>query len=313
MNEPPILTVSRLSHAYGEVKAVRDVSLIVRKGEIFSLLGPNGAGKSTAINVLITLLPLQEGEVSVAGHDLRTGRQQVREAIGIVFQAITLDKDMTVREILDFHGDLYGMDRREKEKRIDELLSLVELTEKADTLTHDLSGGMKRRLEIARGLMTRPEILFLDEPTIGLDPQTRRRTWEYLRSVNEEGTTIFLTTHYMDEADLLSDRISIVDHGEIIIEGTPWELKNSLGTDIMYLETEDNGQASALIADLPGIGEIRQREGGILVMTKEDGRKILPRLILCLDEAGIPVKSVNLKKPTMDDVFLHYTGRALRG
>lgn len=197
-NEAIILDVQHLSHAYGDMQAVKDISFTVRKGEIFSFLGPNGAGKSTVINVLITLLPLQSGQVRVAGYDLRTQRQQVRESIGIVFQNITLDKDMTVREALEFHGELYDMPVLKRESRINELLTLVELVDKEKVLISSLSGGMKRRLEIARGLMTRPMVLFLDEPTIGLDPQTRQKTWDYLRSVNAEGTTIFMTTHYMD-------------------------------------------------------------------------------------------------------------------
>ena len=177
------------------------------------------------INVLTTLLPMQDGEVVIAGRDLRTEPDRVREAIGIVFQEVTLDRDMTVAETLEFHGRLYGLPREERRSRIDELVALVELETKRDTLIKHLSGGMKRRLEIARGLMTRPTVLFLDEPTIGLDPQTRARMWDYLRLVNREGTTIFLTTHYMDEADQLSNRIAIIDYGRIIAEGQPNELE----------------------------------------------------------------------------------------
>ncbi|HEX2921158.1 MAG TPA: ATP-binding cassette domain-containing protein, partial [Bacteroidales bacterium] len=195
--EDNIIEVNDLEYYFGEVKAVDSISFTVRKGEIFSFLGPNGAGKSTVINVLTTLLPVQKGKVTIAGHDLKTEPEKVRESIGIVFQELTLDRDMTVREILEYHGRLYSMPKAERQERIDELLNLVELEAKRDVLTRHLSGGMKRRLEIARGLMTRPRVLFMDEPTIGLDPQTRIRIWDYVRDINRQGTTIFLTTHYM--------------------------------------------------------------------------------------------------------------------
>lgn len=312
MSNSVILDVSNFSHAYGDVQAVKDVSFTVKRGEFFSFLGPNGAGKTTVINTLITLLPMQEGTVTVAGFDLRADRVKVRESIGIVFQQITLDKDMTVRETLDFHGDIYGMDRDIKIQRISELLALVELDEKADALVSTLSGGMKRRLEIARGLMTRPQILFLDEPTIGLDPQTRQKTWEYLRMVNQEGTTIFMTTHYMDEADILSDSIALIDHGEIIKRGTPDELKSGLGKDIIYLETSDNNAASTRIREMPGITGIQPCDGKLLIFSGNDGALVLPGIIRAADEQGITVISVSLKKTTMDDVFMHYTGTEIR-
>ena len=312
MSNSVILDVSNFSYAYGDVQAVKDVSFQVKRGEFFSFLGPNGAGKTTVINTLITLLPMQEGTVSIAGYDLRKDRVRVRESIGIVFQQITLDKDMTVRETLDFHGDIYRMDREDKIQRISELLTLVELEEKADALVSTLSGGMKRRLEIARGLMTRPQILFLDEPTIGLDPQTRQKTWEYLRMVNQEGTTIFMTTHYMDEADILSDSIALIDHGMIITRGTPDELKSNLGKDIIYLETSDNTLASTLIRDISGITGIQPCDGKLLIFSGTDGAQVLPGIIRAVDEAGITVRTVSLKKPSMDDVFMHYTGTEIR-
>lgn len=307
-----IIEVNGLSHCYGDLKAVDNISFNVKAGEIFSFLGPNGAGKSTAINVLITLLPLQEGKVVIAGHDLGGEPKGVRDSIGIVFQEITLDRDMTVKETLEFHGNLYSMENKDIESRIEELLTLVELSDKKEILTKNLSGGMKRRLEIARGLMTRPAILFLDEPTIGLDPQTRRKTWEYLREVNDEGTTIFLTTHYMDEADLLSDRISIIDHGRIIVSGTPEELKNSLGEDIICLETPERNRAEEAIRVNGDIKSISENEDGLMIMTEKDGAHILPELIAGLNRDGIKITAVNLKKPSMDDVFMHYTGSALR-
>jgi len=310
--EEPIIVVENLEHSYGNFKAVDKISFTVKKGQIFSFLGPNGAGKSTAINVLITLLTLQKGKAMVAGFDVTKDPQKVRESIGIVFQDITLDRDMTVWEILEFHGRLYNMPDDVRQKRIDELLALVQLEAKRNERTKSLSGGMKRRLEIARGLMTRPKVLFLDEPTIGLDPQTRMRMWDYIKGVNDEGTTIFLTTHYMDEADHLSDRISIIDHGKIVIAGTSWELKNTLGRDIIYLETNDNESAVRLLKDLPAVTSARVKSKGFSLMVGEDGTKVLPGIIDTLRKGGIEITTINLKKPSMDDVFVHYTGKELR-
>jgi ABC-2 type transport system ATP-binding protein len=309
---PAIINVENLEHRYGDFRAVDNISFSVKKGEIFSFLGPNGAGKSTAINILITLLALQKGKATVAGYDVTKDPQSVRESIGIVFQDITLDRDMTVWEILEFHGRLYNMPDNERRKRIDELLQLVQLDAKRDERTKSLSGGMKRRLEIARGLMTRPKVLFLDEPTIGLDPQTRMRMWDYIKGVNNEGTTIFLTTHYMDEADHLSDRISIIDHGKIVISGTSWELKNTLGRDIIYLETNDNEAGVRLLKDLPSIRDIKIKTRGFVLMVNEDGTKVLPGIIDTLRKSGIEIATINLKKPSMDDVFVFYTGKDLR-
>lgn len=310
--EEPIILVQDLEHTYGDFRAVDNISFSVKKGEIFSFLGPNGAGKSTAINILITLLALQKGRARVAGYDVTRDPQKVRESIGIVFQDITLDRDMTVWEILEFHGRLYNMPEQERKARIDELLHLVQLEGKRDERTKSLSGGMKRRLEIARGLMTRPKVLFLDEPTIGLDPQTRMRMWDYIKGVNNEGTTIFLTTHYMDEADHLSDRISIIDHGKIVISGTSWELKNTLGRDIIYLETNDNGAAVRLLEGQPALRDMKIKTKGFLLMVNEDGTKVLPGIIDTLRNSGIEITTINLKKPSMDDVFVFYTGKEIR-
>lgn len=308
-----VIEVEGLEHSFGAVKAVQGISFTVEEGEIFSLLGPNGAGKSTVINVLTTLLPLQSGRAVVAGFDVAADPDRVREAIGIVFQEVTLDRDMTVGETLEFHGRLYGMEKEERKRRIDDLLVLVDLTEKRDVLTRHLSGGMKRRLEIARGLLTRPKVLFLDEPTIGLDPRTRRRIWEAIREVNRAGTTIFLTTHYMDEADHLSDRISLVDGGRIVLQGRPIELKNALGQDLIYLETAEKTEAAAVLAAMPAVKEVREKPKGVLLMTTADGTRLLPDVMAAMAGAGIRVTAVNMKKPSMDDVFVHFTGRALVG
>ena len=309
----PIIEVRDLSHSFGDVVAVDSVSFTVRRGEIFSFLGPNGAGKSTTINVLTTLLPVQKGEVRIAGHDVSTEPGQVRKAIGIVFQEETLDRDLTVWEILEFHGRLYSMPRDERRARIDEMIRLVELEKKRDVLIKHLSGGMKRRLEIARGLMTRPEVLYLDEPTLGLDPQSRLRVWDYIRQVNREGTTIFLTTHYMDEADSLSDRISIIDHGRIIVSGTSDELKNALGEDMIYLETDDDVKTTGILRSLPEVKDVKPSFRGLSVTLNNEGTKTLPAILDRLKEGGIVIRSANLKKPTLDDVFVHFTGREIRG
>jgi ABC-2 type transport system ATP-binding protein len=307
-----IIEVEGLRHRYNDFVAVDGISFAVDEGEIFSFLGPNGAGKSTAINVLTTLLKIQEGSASIAGYDVARSPEKVRESIGIVFQEVTLDRDMTCGEILKFHGMLYEMPREKLKCRIDELLELVQLESKRDTLTKHLSGGMKRRLEIARGLMTRPRVLFLDEPTIGLDPQTRMRMWDYIKEVNGEGTTIFLTTHYMDEADQLSDRISIIDFGKIIITGRSWELKNILGKDVIYLETSDNNTTTTVLTGMGSVKSVTPKGKGLVIMVTEDGTRLLPRFIEELRTRGILVSTVNLKKPSMDDVFVHFTGRELR-
>ncbi len=309
----PVIDVQGLTHSFKDTVAVDDVSFSVKAGEIFSFLGPNGAGKSTTINVLTTLLALQKGSVRVAGYSVAGDPEDVRRAIGIVFQEETLDRDLTVWEILEFHGRLYSMPREERRKRIDEMIRLVELEKKRDVFVKHLSGGMKRRLEIARGLMTRPKVLFLDEPTLGLDPQSRMRVWDYIRQVNREGTTIFLTTHYMDEADSLSDRISIIDHGRIIASGTSYELKNALGQDIIYLETGDDAGTTAILRTFAEVKDVKPAFRGLSVLITTDGTKCLPAILERLKAAGIGIRSANLKKPTLDDVFVHFTGREIRG
>jgi ABC-2 type transport system ATP-binding protein len=307
-----IIEVKDLEYKYGDFKAVDGISFFVREGEIFSFLGPNGAGKSTVINILTTLLPMQSGSVTIAGCDLSKEPQQVRRAIGIVFQDETLDRDLTVWETLELHGRIYSMPKAERKERIDEIIKLVELEEKRDVRTRFLSGGMKRRLEIGRGLMTRPKVLFLDEPTIGLDTQTRRRLWDYIKRVNDSGTTIFLTTHYMDEADQVSNWIDIVDHGKIIASGDPTALKDALGNDMIYLDTSDNVAAEEMLHSMKTVRAVKGAATGLAVTIKADGTHCLPIIMNRLRERGIDIISVNLKKPTLDDVFVHHTGRDIR-
>jgi len=307
-----IIEVENLSHSFGDFKAVDNITFSVEEGEIFSFLGPNGAGKSTTINVLTTQLACQSGSAKVCGLDVCKDSHQVKKCIGIVFQDEVLDRDLTVRETLEFHGRIYSMPREQRLARQKELIALVELEEKVDERTKNLSGGMKRRLEIARGLMTRPRVLFLDEPTIGLDPQTRLRIWDYIKGINEEGTTIFLTTHYMDEADRLSDRVEIIDHGRIIVSGTSESLKNTLGEDMMYLETADDARAAAAAKRIPEVSQVKQMSGGLELILSSDGAKVMPKVLRSIEQDGIGIVSVKMKKPSLDDVFVHYTGRELR-
>jgi ABC-2 type transport system ATP-binding protein len=307
-----IIEVKDLEYKYGDFKAVDGVNFFVREGEIFSFLGPNGAGKSTVINILTTLLPVQKGSVTIAGYDLARDPVQVRRSIGIVFQDETLDRDLTVWETLELHGRIYSMPKAERKERIDEIIKLVELEEKRNVRTRFLSGGMKRRLEIGRGLMTRPKVLFLDEPTIGLDTLTRRRLWDYIKKVNDSGTTIFLTTHYMDEADQVSNWIDILDHGKIIASGDPTTLKDALGNDMIYLDTNDNAATEEMLRGLKAVRNIKAAASGLVVTINADGTHCLPIIMNRLRERGIDIISVNLKKPTLDDVFVHYTGRDIR-
>ena len=305
------ITVEGLKYQYGKIKAVNDISFKVIKGEIFSFLGPNGAGKTTTINVLITLLPIQKGKISISGFDLRTQPDEIRKSIGIVFQNETLDWNLTVEETLEFHGRLYAIPKKTRKDRINELIQIVKLEEKRDEFVKNLSGGMKRKLEIARGLLTRPKVLFLDEPTIGLDPNSRMRIWNYIKKVNKEGVTIFLTTHYMDEADQLSNNICIIDRGKIIANGFSEVLKQSLGMDVIYLQTDQDEKTFKIIKKMKEIKNIRKTPSELMISV-EDGQKNMPRLIEQIRTQGIEIKSIYLKKPTLDDVFIHYTGRYFR-
>ena len=305
------ILVQGLSHSYGKLRAVDKIAFDIKKGQIFSFLGPNGAGKTTTINLLITLMPIQEGKVTIAGFDVAKEKCEVRKTIGVVFQDQRLDRDLTVWETLDFHGRIYSIPKEIRRSRIDELLKLVELDNKRNEATKYLSGGMKRRLEIARGLLVKPKVLFLDEPTIGLDTQTRKRIWSYIRKVNqEEGVTVLLTTHYMDEADQNSDTICIIDKGKIMANGTPDSLKQSLRQDCIQLQTYNDEKAGQLIKDVPGINRIRSSTNGLIIRFKENVQ-LITKLIDLLREEDIQIISITLVKPTLDDVFIQYTGRGL--
>ncbi|MEU7883494.1 ABC transporter ATP-binding protein [Microbispora bryophytorum] len=303
----PAIRATGLHKSYPDVDAVRGVDLTVEQGETFGLLGPNGAGKSTIIAMLCTLAVPTAGRIEVAGHDTRTAPGPVRRSLGIVFQESTLDGELTAAENLRFHADLYAMPKAGLAARIDAMLDLAGLTARRHHLVRTFSGGMRRRLEIARGLLHRPRVLFLDEPTIGLDPQARDRLWAHLREVRErEATTIFLTTHYLDEAERC-DRIAIVDDGRIVAQGTPAELKSTLAADRIDLRTGDDVAAAVALRERFGIEAVAGPRG--LRVQAENGARLVPRLCAGLD---VPVYEVTVTRPSLDDVFLHHTGRHIR-
>lgn len=303
------IKVEGVSYRYGKLMAVDNISFSIETGKIFALLGPNGAGKTTIVNLLITLTPIQEGKVIVAGFDVAKEKENVRKSLGVVFQDQRLDRDLTVWETLDFHGRIHSIPKEIRRPRIDHLLELVELKDKRKEFAKNLSGGMKRRLEVARGLLAKPKVLFLDEPTIGLDTKTRKHIWAYIRKINqEEKVTVFLTTHYMDEADQNSDTICILDKGKIMANGTPQNLKKALGRDYINLQTDNNEKATQLIKDLPDVDQIRDSYEGLIIHHKETTH-FITKLIDILRDQGVEIVNINLVKPTLEDVFLHYTGR----
>src|SRR4051794_39312096 len=304
---PSAVEVENLVKSYGEVDAVRGVSFTVPPGEVFGFLGPNGAGKSTTIKVLCTLAAPTSGAARVSGFDVVAQRDDVRRHIGLVFQDPTLDGYLTADQNLRLHADLYGIDPGVIRARMDQMLEMVGLADRRDQPVLTFSGGMKRRLEMARGLLHSPRVLFLDEPTIGLDPQTRSSIWRYLRALQEaEGTTIFMTTHYMDEAEFC-DRIAIMDRGEIVVLDTPEALKAAVAADRVTLGTADDDAALVALHDHFGI-EAAVAEGAVTFHV-ENGEAFVPRLFAELDVA---ITSVAVSRPTLDDVFMRHTGSTIR-
>jgi len=302
-----IIEVEELSRNFGQLVAVDKVSFQVAEGEIFGFLGPNGAGKTTTINMLCTLLTPSGGRATLCGHDVIKERSEVRRCIGLVFQEPTLDEYLTAEQNLRFHAYAYKIPKEIREKRISELLEMVDLTDRRKSKVRTFSGGMKRRLEIARGLLHSPQVIFLDEPTLGLDPQTRRHIWDYVQTLRKQNNlTIFLTTHYMDEAENC-DRITIIDHGRIIALDTPDKLKDALGGDMVTLQAEDNGAAALELKERYNLSPII--ENGTITFTISQGDKFLPKLIGNFNQ---PLLSINVRRPTLDDVFLQKTGRAIR-
>ena len=309
------IIVENLVKKYGDFPAVRGVSFRVRRGEVFGFLGPNGAGKTTTIHVLATLLKPTSGRAIVAGYDVVREPVKVRRSIGIVFQDPSLDDQLTAYENMYIHGRIYGLKGAVLEERIEELLRFVELYEHRNRPVKYFSGGMRRRLEIARALLHKPRVLFLDEPTIGLDPHTRAHIWEYIEKLGrEEKVTIFLTTHYMDEAERLCERIAIIDHGRIVAEGTPDQLKALVGSDMVYLTLHNPAPDACSKLDLPGtVRECRVLEDGRRVALKvENATEALPRILEAASRAGLGVAEVSYHRPSLNDVFLYLTGRELR-
>jgi ABC-2 type transport system ATP-binding protein len=301
------IVVSELSKSFGSVEAVRGVDFDVATGEVFGFLGPNGAGKSTTINMLCTLLRPSSGSAAVAGHDVVSARDDVRRNIGLVFQDPTLDGYLTAEQNLRMHAELYGVDAELVPGRMQEVLEMVGLWERRAAPVMTFSGGMRRRLEIARGLMHSPRVLFLDEPTIGLDPQTRSSIWRYIAELKErEEITIFMTTHYMDEAEFC-DRIAIMDRGRIVAMDTPAQLKAGVGADRIRIRTEDNDVAIEALDEVFGLAATVSE--GSVTFAVPDGEQFVPRLF---GELGVPIQEVSVARPTLDDVFMSFTGSTIR-
>ena len=303
----PAIAVRGLVKNFGEVRAVRGVDFEVAAGEVFGFLGPNGAGKTTTINMLCTLAKPSSGTASVAGHDVVSERDDVRRNIGLVFQDPTLDGYLTAAQNLKLHAELYGVQSNLVKPRMQQVMEMVGLWDRKDSPVATFSGGMRRRLEIARGLMHSPRVLFLDEPTIGLDPQTRRSIWTYIRELKQrEEITIFMTTHYMDEAEWC-DRIAIMDHGQIVALDAPETLKAGVGRDRVTIHTDDDQAAIAAIADKFGLEAVIAEDAVTFGVTS--GEEFVPRLFA---ELGLPIRSVSVSRPTLDDVFMSFTGSTIR-
>jgi ABC-2 type transport system ATP-binding protein len=306
------IKITNLTKKFDNLTAVDNLSFEVKSGEIFGLLGPNGAGKTTTLSMLSTLLAPTSGEAIVNGFDVSVKRDDVRRSIGMIFQDPTLDDELTAEENLDFHGRLYSVPKEIRKKRIDELLKLVELIDRKKSLVKTFSGGMKRRLEIARGLLHEPKILFLDEPTIGLDPQTRNKLWEHIRELNKKHKmTIILTTHYMDEAEKLCDRVAIIDHGKIVALDTPENLINSLGGDMITISSDNQKKLFEELKKHDCCTNVKLHNHSVTINVSH-AEKLIPRIMRVIDAAKIDIESITTNKPTLEDVFLYYTGRTIR-
>jgi ABC-2 type transport system ATP-binding protein len=306
------IETTELTRRFGGLVAVDKLNISVERGEVFGLLGPNGAGKTTTISMLCTILKPTSGTARVNGFDVVKQDMQVRKSIGIVFQDPSIDDRLTGRENLYMHANLYDVAPGEQKSRIDGVLKLVELEDRADDLMRTYSGGMRRRLEIARGLIHSPKVLFLDEPTIGLDPQTREHIWSHIEGLRKaHDITMVLTTHYMDEADRLSDRIAIMDYGKVVASGTPAALKETLEGDVITVNTKEASRLSSVVAGTAGVLRANVVGGG-LELTVHGGKALLPRIVEAAAKNGIFIESVSLREPNLGDVFLHYTGRAIR-
>ena len=312
MSERNIIEVVNLTKKYGELVAVNNVSFEVKEGEIFGLLGPNGAGKTTLISMLCTILRPTSGTAKVNDFDIVKEEDKVRKSIGIVFQDSSLDNRLTGMENIELHASLYGVPKNERKKRIKEVLELVGLEDKANILVRNYSGGMKRRLEIARALIHYPKVLFLDEPTIGLDPQTRVNIGEYIvKLAKREKITIFLTTHYMEEADFLCNRVAIIDEGKIIAIDSPENLKRKIGGDALIIEADEKEKIKQVVSKLSFVKKVSEVDGKIYVNI-ENSEENLPSVFEALRNNNIKIKSISVRKPSLNDVFIHYTGKEIR-
>ncbi len=308
------IAVEGLVRHFGEVRAVNGVDLNVHKGEIFGFLGPNGAGKTTVIRMLITLLAPTAGRIKVAGYDAVNQPNEVRLRIGAALQDAALDAKQTGRELLRLQGQLYGLPRRQVQQRIADLSNLVDIGAAMDRLIGTYSGGMKRRLDLAAALIHNPEVLFLDEPTTGLDPASRSRVWQEVRDINSKlGVTIFLTTQYLEEADALAHRVGIINRGELAAQGTPSELKRARGSDLIIAKVD--GDVDAAVEAVKGTGRVNRVEvhGNELTASVANGAALVSAVALALDHSGIGVQELTLRTPTLDDVFLQVTGERLQG
>ncbi|HDS46245.1 MAG TPA: ATP-binding cassette domain-containing protein [Methanomicrobia archaeon] len=308
----PAIVVENLTKTFNGFTAVDSVSFTITSGEIFGLLGPNGAGKTTTISMLSTLLRPTSGSARVNGFEIIKNEDDVRKSIGIVFQDQSLDEELTAYENMDFHGRLYRIPWEVRQQKIIDLLRLVELEEKKDNLVKTFSGGMRRRLEIARGLLHEPKVLFLDEPTLGLDPQTRNHLWAYIEHLNKEkNVTIILTTHYMDEADRLCDRVAIIDKGRIIALDTPAKLKEELGGDVITIKASEPDKLAAHLKALSWVTQAESHDGSVTI-TLQNAERHVAELARLSATNGCEIESISIRKPTLEDVFLYYTGRMMR-
>ncbi|MBU0899330.1 ATP-binding cassette domain-containing protein [bacterium] len=292
--------------------AVNKINLQVKEGELLGLLGPNGAGKTTIISILCTLIKPSSGTAYVWNYDVVKQQDKVRSSIGIVFQDSSLDEELTAFENIDFHGRLYKIPLNLRKKKIEELLRLVGLDDKRDKVVKTFSGGMRRRLEIARGLLHFPKVLFLDEPTLGLDPQTKKHIWDYIKRLKEEGMTIILTTHCMDEADNLCDQIAIMNKGEIIALDTPFNLKNNINKDMIILEVSETKEDLRSVLNLPYIHEIKIEDNKTVRIFLNEGESKVSQIIEKMNQHQIKVNSLRINRPTLDDVYLYYTGKEIK-
>jgi ABC-2 type transport system ATP-binding protein len=303
--------IKNLTRQFNDLVAVDNISFDIEHGEIFGFLGPNGAGKTTTLSMLSTMLKPTSGTATINGIDIENDEDGVRKSIGIVFQDQSLDEELTAWENMDFHGRLYRIPADIRKQRITELLRLVELEDRKDDIVKTFSGGMRRRLEIARGLLHHPSVLFLDEPTLGLDPQTRNHLWQYIATLaHEKGITIILTTHYMEEADRLCNRVAIIDHGKIIALDTPQNLKDGIGGDVVTIRSSDTAAIVATLTE-PWITRVEQYNDEVIV-SLQNVEQHISTIVTLLNTHQVPIQSIAIHKPTLEDVFLSFTGKTIR-